>query len=246
MPQRDQPLAGSRALVVGSRGNLGPWWCRWLREAGATIDALDEPGGAEVPDVRHRWEADVTDTAGVRAAADAALDVGPVDVLLFNAGRDVTPTATAGGASWEDVMAVNLGGFQNVLDTFEEGIIRSGTSVIAVGSVYAERAPDPRSYAHMDFDKTPMYGASKAAVVRLCAQYAVRWGASGARVNAISPGGVRGAQDVTFRAHYEGRVALGRMAEPEDLRGPIIFLASDASAYVTGINLVVDGGYGLI
>ena len=84
---------------------------------------------------------------------------------------------------------------------------------------------------------------SKAAVVNLTKYFAALWGPSGVRVNALSPGGVAGGQDEAFTRKYVARVPLGRMAEPADLAGPLIFLASEAARYVTGINLKVDGGF---
>jgi NAD(P)-dependent dehydrogenase (short-subunit alcohol dehydrogenase family) len=91
--------------------------------------------------------------------------------------------------------------------------------------------------------KPPAYGASKAAVVNLTKYLATAWGPYGVRVNALSPGGVLGGQDEPFKRKFSDRVPLGRMAVYQDLIGPLQFLASDASAYVTGIELRVDGGF---
>jgi NAD(P)-dependent dehydrogenase (short-subunit alcohol dehydrogenase family) len=117
-----------------------------------------------------------------------------------------------------------------------------GGSIVNIGSLYASISPLPSFYDHIPgFVKPPAYGASKAGVVQL-----TKWLArhlAPVRVNAISPGGVRGGQDDEFLAKYNARVPLGRMAEPEDLVGPLLFLASDASRYVTGHELVVDGGF---
>src|SRR5947209_5972646 len=121
-------------------------------------------------------------------------------------------------------------------------------SIINIGSLYGSLAPDPRLYEHLPLDppflKPPAYGMSKAAVASLTRYLAALWGASGVRVNTLSPGGVLAGQDATFRARYCARVPLRRMATPADLVGPLLFLASDASRYVTGTELVVDGGYG--
>jgi NAD(P)-dependent dehydrogenase (short-subunit alcohol dehydrogenase family) len=120
-------------------------------------------------------------------------------------------------------------------------------SIINIGSLYATVAPDPRLYEHLPNDppflKPPAYGASKAALVNLTRYFAVLWGPHRVRVNALSPGGVRAGQDDAFQAKYTARVPLARMAVPEDLEGPLVFLASEASRYVTGINLEVDGGF---
>ena len=93
------------------------------------------------------------------------------------------------------------------------------------------------------FLKPRAYGASKAAVVNLTRYLATLWAPHGVRVNALSPGGVLGDQDEEFKSKFCNRVPLGRMAEAEDLYGPMLFLASSASAYVTGTELVVDGGF---
>ena len=120
-------------------------------------------------------------------------------------------------------------------------------SIINIGSLYASVAPDSRFYDHIPsnppFLKPPAYGASKAAVVNLTRYLATLWASSGVRVNSLSPGGVLGRQDDDFKRKFCARVPMGRMATEDDLRGPLLFLASEASAYVTGTELVVDGGF---
>ena len=124
---------------------------------------------------------------------------------------------------------------------------RGGGSIVNIGSLYASRAPDPAFYDHLEVDppflKPPAYGASKAGLVSLTRYFARLWGPHGVRVNALSPGGVSAGQDAEFVRKYCERVPLGRMAEPADLGGPLLFLASDASRYLTGHELRVDGGF---
>ena len=127
-------------------------------------------------------------------------------------------------------------------------MIRAGQgSIIYIGSLYASVSPDERFYDHIKSDppflKPPAYGASKAAVVNLTRYLATLWAPHGVRVNALSPGGVLGGQDEDFKRKFCSRVPLGRMADAQDLRGPLVFLASQASSYVTGIELIVDGGF---
>ena len=120
-------------------------------------------------------------------------------------------------------------------------------SIVNIGSLYASIAPEPRFYDHLPGDppflKPAAYGASKAGVLNLTRYFARLWGPHGVRVNAISPGGVEGGQDEQFLAKYTARVPLGRLAQEADLGGPLVFLASDASRYVTGHHLQVDGGF---
>ena len=117
-------------------------------------------------------------------------------------------------------------------------------AVVNIGSLYASVAPVPAFYDHLPgFVKPPAYGASKAGLVQLTKYFARLWGPQGVRVNALSPGGVRGDQDEQFLAKYCARVPLGRMAEPDDLTGPLVFLCSEASRYLTGHELRVDGGF---
>jgi NAD(P)-dependent dehydrogenase (short-subunit alcohol dehydrogenase family) len=124
---------------------------------------------------------------------------------------------------------------------------RGGGSIINIGSLYASVSPDVRFYDHLagkaPFIKSPAYGASKAGVVNLSKFFATHWAPRGVRVNTLSPGGVLAGQDEQFKTKYGVRVPMGRMAETEDLKGPLIFLASAASSYVTGHELRVDGGF---
>ena len=128
----------------------------------------------------------------------------------------------------------------------DDGDTQRRGAIVNIGSLYASVSPDARFYDHLPADppflKPPAYGASKAGVLNLTRYLATHWGPSGVRVNALSPGGVEGGQDPEFRHKFVARVPLGRMAEAHDLGGPLIFLASDASSYVTGQDHVVDGG----
>jgi NAD(P)-dependent dehydrogenase (short-subunit alcohol dehydrogenase family) len=142
----------------------------------------------------------------------------------------------------------------NLLGTFQMTQVFGGRmaelgrgSIINIGSLYASVSPDQRFYDHLPgelpFLKSPAYGASKAGVVNMTKYFSTLWGPRGVRVNTLSPGGVLGGQDEQFRKKYGARVPLGRMATFDDLKGPLVFLASDASSYVTGHELRVDGGF---
>jgi NAD(P)-dependent dehydrogenase (short-subunit alcohol dehydrogenase family) len=255
------------AVVTGAGGKLGAVWTEALVEAGARVAALDL-GGA-VPTVRFEaltrqsgdavqcFECDITNRASIEAAAAAiAAKMGEPSILVNNAGIDQPPDSPGGRHHLKDLpidqfrrmVEVNLLGTFQVTQVFGERMAaRGGGSIINIGSLYASVSADPRFYDHIVSDppflKPPAYGASKAAVVNLTKYLATAFGPHNVRVNALSPGGVLGAQDEEFKRKFCARVPLGRMALHEDLVGPIQFLASDASAYVTGTELRIDGGF---
>ena len=195
-------------------------------------------------------KADVTDPEALRAVRDR-IDV--PDVLVNNAGIDQPPDPNASvggieGVSADDflrVLDVNTRGVFVSTQVFGSAMADAGRgSIVNIGSLYASVAPEPAFYDHLEgFVKPPAYAASKAGVVALTRYFARLWGPHGVRVNALSPGGVRGGQDDEFVRKYTARVPLGRMAEPGDLVGPLLFLASDASRYLTGHELRLDGGF---
>ncbi len=256
--RRAAPLDGRVAVVTGAGGKLGPGWCAALAGAGATVVGLDLAPDAAIGGVRME-QADVTDRDSLRHALDAiAADAGVPTVLVNGAGIDQPPDAAARTFREEDIPAdafratldVNLVGTFQAIQVFGAAMRDAGGgSIVNVGSLYATEAPRPELYDHLDADppflKPPAYGASKAGVLSLTRYFARLWGPRRVRVNALSPGGVRGGQDEQFTAKYCAHVPLGRMAEVEDLAEPLIFLASDASRYVTGQELRVDGGFAL-
>jgi NAD(P)-dependent dehydrogenase (short-subunit alcohol dehydrogenase family) len=239
----DGPLAGAVAVVTGASGKLGPVWTAALREAGATVAGLDLRAAEGVE------AADVTDRDAVQAACERIVGRhGAPHVLVNNAGIDVSPEGEGGEERLEDfrrTVDVNLAGAFNATQVFGPHMVRAGRgSIVNVGSLYASISPEPRFYDHLEgFVKPAAYGASKAGVIHLTRYFARRWGPHGVRVNALSPGGLLAGQDEQFLAKYCARVPLGRMAEPADLTGPLVFLASDASRYLTGHELRVDGGF---
>jgi NAD(P)-dependent dehydrogenase (short-subunit alcohol dehydrogenase family) len=248
-------LAGQVAVVTGAAGRLGPVWAQALADAGATVVGIDLAEGRLAGNPIE--VADVTDRAAMDAARDAITGRhGVPSILVNNAGIDQPPDAGASRYKIEDVpleaftrtLDVNLAGTFNAIQVFGPGMVTAGRgSIVNIGSLYASIAPEPRFYDHLPGDppflKPAAYGASKAGVLNLTRYFARLWGPHGVRVNAISPGGVEGGQDEQFLAKYTARVPLGRLAQEADLGGPLVFLASDASRYVTGHHLQVDGGF---
>lgn len=229
-------LDGTLAVVTGAGGNLGQVWTRALEGAGARVVGIDVRAAGRVE------EGDVTDRASLERVLDAH---GAPDVLVNNAGIDTPPGADA-ASSFRGTIEVNLVGLWNATEVFGTAMRDAGRgSIVNIGSLYATVAPIPQLYDHFDppFEKPAAYGASKAGVLQLTRHYARLWGPHGVRVNALSPGGVLAGQDEEFVRKYCARVPLGRMAEPEDLVGPLLFLAGPASRYVNGQELRVDGGF---
>ena len=255
------------AVVTGASGKLGAVWVEALLEAGARVAALDLPTAVaterfeeltrQAGDAVQRVDCDITSRASIEAAAQAvAARMGEPSILVNNAGIDQPPDSPGGRHHLHELpidqfrrmVEVNLLGTFQVTQVFGGRMAaRGGGSVINIGSLYASVSPDPHFYDHLagnaPFVKSPAYGASKAGVVNLSKFFATHWAPRGVRVNTLSPGGVLGGQDEQFRGKYGARVPLGRMAEPDDLKGPLVFLASSASAYVTGHELRVDGGF---
>jgi NAD(P)-dependent dehydrogenase (short-subunit alcohol dehydrogenase family) len=233
-------LSGRVAVVTGALGTLGPVWTEALAGAGATVVGIDLQEGEGIA------QGDVTDRAALeRVLADVVREHGPPAVLVNNAGIDVPP-GVRDDASFRMTLDVNVAGVFNATEVFGRAMCEAGRgSIVNIGSLYASIAPIPSFYDHIEppFTKPAAYGASKAAVLNLTRYFARLWGPYGVRVNALSPGGVRGGQDEEFVRKYSERVPLGRMAEVGDLVGPMLFLVSDASAYVTGRELLVDGGF---
>jgi NAD(P)-dependent dehydrogenase (short-subunit alcohol dehydrogenase family) len=261
-------LEGDIAVVTGAFGKLGPIWIDTLLEAGAVVLALDHsdaPVSDSFKQLQARFDdrrlqlayADVKIRQDVEAASQKCIDTfGVPSILVNNAGIDQPPGQLDKSCCLEEipfeinreVFEVNALGLFLVTQVFGAQMVKSGRgSVINIGSLYASVSPDSRFYDHIKCDppflKPPAYGASKAAVVNMTRYLATLWASCGVRVNALSPGGVAGDQDPEFKHKFCERVPLGRMAEASDLRGPLLFLASSASSYVTGIELVVDGGF---
>ena len=256
------------AVVTGALGKLGPIWIETLLEAGAKVLALDHPDAQISQDFKNlqsRFDeqhlqlafADVRDRQALEIVRQKCLDsFGVPSILVNNAGIDQPPGQPDKGCCLEEipfelnreVFEVNALGLFLVTQVIGGQMAKAGRgSIINIGSLYASVSPDSRFYDHIECDppflKPPAYGASKAAVVNMTRYLATLWASCGVRVNALSPGGVSGDQDPEFRRKFCERVPLGRMAEDSDLRGPLLFLASPASSYVTGIELIVDGGF---
>jgi NAD(P)-dependent dehydrogenase (short-subunit alcohol dehydrogenase family) len=254
------------AIVTGACGLLGTQHCEALAAAGAHVVAADlDEKACEV--VAGRLGSghlavgmDVTSTASLQAARERILEVyGRIDVLVNNAAiNDMFENpALAGHQSmfehyplemWDRSWKVNVSGVFLCSQILGGVMAEQGSgSIINISSTYGIVAPDQSIYRNeageQSFYKSPAYPVTKSAVLGSTKFLAAYWGHKGVRVNALSPGGVENRQDEFFQQNYSRKTLLGRMAAPSDYKGAIVFLASDASAYMTGANLVVDGGW---
>lgn len=261
-------LNGKVAIVTGALGLLGREHCAALAGAGARVVLSDLNHGA-CGDFAASLSAsqgvpalgvgcDVTDADSVEALSERTLSAfGAIDVLVNNAAIDDKFTSDTAHESRFEHYSVER--FRRMLDVNVVGTFlcaqrigrrmaeRGSGSIINIASTYGVVAPQQALYQRADgsqsFFKSPGYPTSKGAVLQFTRFLAAYWGAAGVRVNALSPGGVAHDPDPHFRAEYARRTPLGRMAEPSDYRGALLFLASSASAYMTGANLIVDGGW---
>ena len=259
-------LSGKIALVTGGAGILGQHCCAALASHGARVIVADISLDAASATARRLSDQfgppalgialDVGNPDAVRTTiARLEADVGPIEILHNNAaskGPDLarffdTPL-DFDPAIWREIMAVNVDGYFYVAREIGARMAERGHgSIIQTASIYGVVGPDQRIYEGSEYQgraiNTPaVYSASKAAVVGLTKYLATYWGHAGVRVNTLTPGGIQSGQNDVFERRYSARVPLGRMGAPEDIANALAFLASDASGYVTGQNLIVDGG----
>jgi len=255
-------LNGRIALVTGGLGQLGRAFTLALRNAGARVAVADLPADAQLPpdDNLFYTSADVTRRESLEKALASILNhwgEAP-HILVNNAALDSPPGSTAAEngpfenypeSSWDQVMDVNTKGVFQCCQVFGGAMAAAGRgSVINISSIYGMVSPDQRIYDFRrtkgeEFFKPVAYSASKSALFNLTRYLATYWAPKNVRVNTLTFAGVFNNQPEEFLKNYLPKVPLGRMADPEDYTGPVVFLASDASRYMTGSNLVVDGGF---
>jgi NAD(P)-dependent dehydrogenase (short-subunit alcohol dehydrogenase family) len=255
------------AIVTGAVGILGQCFCRGLAEFGAQVCVVDldeDRCSAFADELNREYGAptlgiacDVSDPASVAGMVGQVVDrFGALHILHNNAasksadlGAFFASTENYSLSEWRKIMSVNVDGMFLVAQAVGNQMLKqgSGGSIIQTASIYGILASDKRIYEGSFYlgrqiSNPAVYSTSKAAVVGLTRYLAANWGDAGIRVNALVPGGVESGQNDTFKARYSARVPLARMAQPDEMVGALVYLASDASSYVTGQCLVVDGG----
>lgn len=260
-------LQGKNVVITGAIGILGKTFCAGLAEAGANIALIDR----NMSELEHfckelqeqygiranGYVCDISQEARVeRVVEQVVKDFGVIHVLHNNA---ASKSSSLEGFFekfedyshdiWKEIMAVNVDGMFLMAKYVGRHMLRCHIrgSIVQTASIYGVVAPDQRIYEGSNYmgrkiSSPAVYSVSKAAVVGLTSYLAAYWGEHGIRVNTITPGGVSSGQNGIFQQKYSARVPLGRMGESQELVGALIYLASDASSYVTGQNIIVDGG----
>ena len=244
-------VTGRKALVTGAGRGIGRVLAVALAEAGCDVSILvrnmkdAEPvlkqiqrsgrkGIAVQADVRKKGQVD-------KAFADTVQQLGRLDICVNNAGISMQkPAEEMPEEDWDSILDTNVKGVFLCCQAAARIMIpQKQGSIINIASLSGSAVNVPQKQA--------VYNTSKAGVVMLTRSLAVEWAPHGVRVNSISPGYIKTEMTLAGMSHFfpawESLTPMGRLGEPEELRGAVLFLASDASSYVTGHDLVIDGGY---
>jgi NAD(P)-dependent dehydrogenase (short-subunit alcohol dehydrogenase family) len=251
-------LDGRVAVVTGGMGQLGSVYVAGLSDRGMRVAVFDTASG-ELPEGARAFEVDITDRAAIEdATREVEQAMGVPHLLVNNAALDSPPDAPAQEvgpfesypeSSFDEVMDVNVKGTFLCCQVVGGAMAREGRgSIVNVSSVYGLLSPVQDLYAFRrergeTFVKPVAYSVSKSAILNLTRYLATYWAKDGVRVNTLTLAGVWNDQPPEFLEAYKTRVPLGRMLEASEALGAVVFLASDASSYVTGSNVVVDGGW---
>lgn len=253
-------------VITGVEGQLGAEYASSLLESGAKVFGMDLRSAERTAELKRQHgdrfsfhPTDIRSATSIDSAYEkCSRTFGVPDVLVNNAAIDSPPDApqeetgpfeTYPDASWDNVMDVNVKGVYLTCKKFGGAMSENGRgSVINVSSIYGVVSPDPKIYDYRKergevFYKPVAYSVSKSALMNLTRYLAVYWAKSGVRVNTLVIAGVENAQEDAFKATYCGRIPVGRMADSHEYNGAVTFLASEASKYMTGSTLTMDGGW---
>ena len=260
-------LTGKIAVVTGGAGILGKHFCAGLAESGAKVAVVDldeekAVGLAKELSLRYKDQVvgigcDVSDPASVKTMVEDVLTAfGEINILHNNAACKsddldafFAPFEEYSLDQWRKIMSVNLDGMFLVAQAVGKQMVSKGKggSIVQTASIYGVLSPDHRIYEgslylNRQINTPAVYTASKAAVIGLTKYLATYWADKGIRVNTLTPGGTESGQNDEFKCRYSSRIPMNRMADAHEMVGALLYLASDASSYVTGQNILVDGG----
>lgn len=253
-------------LITGAVGQLGGEYVKIFLERGSKVVGIDIQSSAkndaialEYPKEYMFCAVDITNKCALQQSLKSIKSkFGTPTVLINNAAIDSPPSAPPEEngpfenypeKSWDQVMDVNLKGVYLCCQVFGTAMSKAGVgSIINIASVYGVVSPDQNIYEYRRmrgevFYKPIAYAASKSGVLNLTRYLAVYWAKKNVRVNSLTIAGVFNNQEQAFLDSYCGRIPIGRMANVDEYNGSLIFLASQASLYMTGTNLVIDGGW---
>lgn len=253
-------------LITGISGQLGAEYAKAFLERGSKVVGLDISSSARSEALAAEYaanyqflSADVTNKISLQSGLiQSEIKFGTPTVLINNAAIDSPPSAPPDEngpfedypeASWDKVIDVNLKGVYLSCQVFGAAMARANRgSIINIASIYGVVSPDQSLYEYRRkrgevFYKPAAYSASKSGIINLSRYLAVYWAKHNLRVNSLTIAGVFNNQEQAFLDVYCGRIPVGRMANVDEYNGSILFLASEASRYMTGHNLVVDGGW---
>lgn len=253
-------------VVTGAMGQLGTVYTQLFLECGAKVAALDLSYAERHDSFKEKYddkylfvEGSVTSKADISAASIRISErLGFPTVLINNAALDSPPSSPPEEngpfeeypeSSWDKVVDVNLKGVYLCCQVFGAAMAKEKKgSIINVASIYGMVSPDQGIYQYRRdrgevFYKPVAYSASKSGIYNLTRYLASYWGRDGVRVNSLTIAGVFNNQDQEFLDNYCERIPIGRMANPDEYNGSMLFLASQSSSYMTGANLVIDGGW---
>ncbi|HZJ12440.1 MAG TPA: SDR family oxidoreductase [Methyloceanibacter sp.] len=245
-------------IVTGGSGQLGQAFVGSLAAAGARVAVVDRSPVAEGPNVlfvacdvtiRAELERGLAQIEGHWGTPQGLVNAAALDSPPDSPPEENGPFETYPEASFDRIMEVNVKGTFLCCQVFGGAMAERGRgSIVNIASIYGMVSPDQSLYQYRRdrgevFFKPVAYSASKSALYNLTRYLAGYWGAKGVRVNTLTLGGVYNNQDPAFLERYQAKVPLGRMADAEEYNGVVQFLLSDAASYVTGSNVVVDGGF---
>ena len=256
-------LNNQTILITGASGFLGLQYSKFLCEQGAKVYAIDLNENKKITNLKNKYKnfkfykCDITSEKDLKIMSNELFKKNVPTVLINNAALDfspddnndfIKPFEKYSNKAWNKAMDVNVNGVYLCCKIIGSKMAnKKRGSIINISSIYGIISPDPKIYVNKikknNFVKPIPYSVSKSAIINLTRYLAVYWAKKNVRVNNLILGGMQNKQNKTFIKNYSERVPIGRMAKINEYNGPILFLSSELSNYMTGANLIIDGGW---